>query len=388
MNSYARSMPHLGFDPTPGDVDATRELAKRHHDVAEELQHIISLLDSIDLSAWQGQASHATQSQLIGDIVPALRKSLGVASRLSAASGRWAGKLQELQSEADVLEKKAARAAQEALECPSARQAASVQTRNATDPALVSQQSPGAGPADELHDRYLSESRRAAKDTEEDGGVMEKIEPYRKILETVLAPLDIVAADHWIDALKELAGVPSEKLKALDDAIEAAGVAQKSGGLSTADLLALCRIKGEDTGRTLDAFDTFAPGWLRTAAGSISEIRGLGTTLSVLGVVADAATVIDPPDEGALGNVDRSIAGANGTLIMMNMTMDEFPVVGEVVMIGTGVYLAGDFLYHNWAPFRNVCNDVGHATVSEVKDAGHAISHGWHSLKSTVGSWF
>ena len=37
--------------------------------------------------------------------------------------------------------------------------------------------------------------------------------------------------------------------------------------------------------------------------------------------------------------------------------------VGEVVIAGTGLYLAGDFLYHHWTPFRNVANDVGHATV-------------------------
>lgn len=68
--------------------------------------------------------------------------------------------------------------------------------------------------------------------------------------------------------------------------------------------------------------------------------------------------------------------------------MDEIPVAGEAVVIGTGVYLAGDFLHHNCAPVRNFCNDVGHVTVSAVKDTGHAISHGWHSIKSTVGSWF
>ena len=41
-------------------------------------------------------------------------------------------------------------------------------------------------------------------------------EPVRTVLEFVLAPLDIVAADHWVDALKEIAGQPAEWLKEVD----------------------------------------------------------------------------------------------------------------------------------------------------------------------------
>jgi hypothetical protein len=99
------------------------------------------------------------------------------------------------------------------------------------------------------------------------------------------------------------------------------------------------------------------------------------------------------------------------------MFTDEIPVVGEVVLIGTGLYLAGDFLYHHWAPFRNVCNDIGHATVAAGKWIGHETAAGakwvgntavhvgqdighaaqavggtaksvWHSVTSGIGSWF
>ena len=75
-------------------------------------------------------------------------------------------------------------------------------------------------------------------------------------------------------------------------------------------------------------------------------------------------------------------------------------------MFATGAYLAGDYLYHHWTPFRNVANDVGHATVhaadyvsnqvvgsveSDVqiaKDAGHKAGSLWHSVTSSIGSWF
>ena len=108
---------------------------------------------------------------------------------------------------------------------------------------------------------------------------------------------------------------------------------------------------------------------------------------------ADTLTIAWPPDKGAMGWVDRSAAGLNGGLIAANMIMDDVPVAGEVVMIGTGVYLAGNFLYHHWKPFTNVCNAVGHGTVVAVKgvahgvttgakDVGHAAKSAWHAATS------
>lgn len=397
MNDYARSMPHLGFDPAPGDVDGTRALAKRHHQVAVELRQIAKDLKDIDLTKWQGQAADAARVRLIEHLAPALEKSASSAERLGTAASHWARRLQEFQNDADELERKAAHASQQPHD-PSTRSAATVQARSAADPATFSAKSPTQDPAQELHSRYLAESRKTADETEEHAGVMEKLEPYRKVLEAVLAPLDIVAADHWIEALEKLAEVPGERLDALDEALEAVEALRDSGKPAIDELISLADL-AETTGNELDAMEAFNPGWLKAAAGSLAEIRGLGATLSGLGILADTGTVIDPPDKGAMGWVDRGAAGVNGGLIAANLTMDEIPVAGEVVMIGTGVYLAGDFLYHNWTPFRHVCNDVGHVTATAakdtahvtenaVKDTGHAISSGWHSVKSTVGSWF
>ena len=74
------------------------------------------------------------------------------------------------------------------------------------------------------------------------------------------------------------------------------------------------------------------------------------------------------------------------------------PVVGEVALAATGVYLAGDFLYQHWTPFRDVANDVGHATVDvaddighstvqQADDVGHAAVSAWHAVTS-IGSLF
>ena len=45
MRGYARSLPHLGFDPAPGDVGLTRDLARRHYQVAQEVRQVLALVN-------------------------------------------------------------------------------------------------------------------------------------------------------------------------------------------------------------------------------------------------------------------------------------------------------------------------------------------------------
>ena len=135
----------------------------------------------------------------------------------------------------------------------------------------------------------------------------------------------------------------------------------------------------ERTGDKLDAWYAYSPGWLKTAAGSIAEIRGLSYTLSGLGLVADVGTMISPQNQGALGWVDRGAAVVNGGLITADLVLADLPVVGEVALAATGIYLAGDFLYQHWTPFRDVANDVGHATVKRGgRRRGTQADSAWH----------
>jgi hypothetical protein len=164
-------------------------------------------------------------------------------------------------------------------------------------------------------------------------------------------------------------------------------------------------------------------------------------------LVADASTLISPQDHGVMAMIDRIAAGSNaaamllqqgfsrklitfkpaeadpdaeaGTgeataeadsvaaedvaagggeevateaavdtgLITLNASLDWVPVAGEVVMIGTGVYLAGDFLYHHWTPFRDVANAIGHGTVRVVEDIGSGVEHGVQSFVNSLTDW-
>jgi hypothetical protein len=400
LTAYARSLPNLGFDPAPGDVDLTRSLAQRHSQVAQEARQVLALIERLDLGPLQGRAADALRA-MQGTFPPALRSTAAAADTLQAAASSWANQLSGFQAEADALERQAAAAAaqQQALETQqatlppgSAVLTDDLQTASATVTGIHSQ-------AQELNQRYQAAASKTAADVDEHGGLWESTEPVRKVLEVVLAPLDIVGADHWVSALKEVAGVPAEWVAQVDEKISDVSKLIKAGK-SPVDELIAAGYHAESTGGKIDAWQAFAPSWLRTAAGSIAQIKGLSYGLSGLGLVADAGTLISPQNQGTLGWADRGAGFVNGGLITADLVLDTIPVVGEVAMFATGLYLAGDFLYEHNAAFRDVANDVGHATVhvaddighTAVKaadDVGHAADAAWHAVDaSAIGSWF
>jgi hypothetical protein len=394
LNTYARSLPALGFDPAPGDVDLTRNLARRHAMVAQEARQVLALVEQLNLSVLQGQAADALRT-VQGTFPPALRNTASAAESLQTAASSWANQLSGFQAEADALERQAAAATaqQQAL---LARQATlppgavvltdDLQTASATVTGIH-------GQAQELHQRYLAAASKTAAGVEDHPGLWGDTESVRKVLEGVLAPLDIALADHWISVLKEIAGVPAELVAKVDEKLSEvenlirAGKPANEALVETGDLI-------DATGGKMDAWYAFAPGWLKTAAGSIAAIKGVSYTLSGLGIAADLGTVISPQNRGALGWADRGVAGVNGLLLGADLALDVLPGVGEVALAVTGVYLAGDWLYQHWTPFRDVANDVGHATVRAADDAGHVADSAWHKVTSfentltSVGSLF
>jgi hypothetical protein len=399
LNAYARSLPALGFDPVPGDVGLTRNLARRHFEVAQEARQVLTLVERLDLSALQGRAADALRA-VQGTFPPALRNTASAAETLQAAASSWANQLSGFQAEADALERQAA---------ASAAQQQALRARQATLPpgsvvltddlqASSAAVSGIHGQAQELHQRYLAAASKTAAGVEEHSGLWGSTEPVRKVLEFVLAPLDIIAADHWIDALKEVAGQPSDWIKEVDNSLIAIRRLQAGGDIRVNEIQEAAGLI-EASGTKEDAWDAFAPGWLKTAAGSIAEIRGLSYTLTGLGVIADAGTVISPQDTGVLGGADRATAAVNGALLVLNATTDWVPGWGEAVIAVTGAYLAGDFLFHHRALLGHVASDVGHAVVTSVeqgvdgdvataKEAGHLATSAWHSVTSSIGSWF
>jgi hypothetical protein len=102
-----RSFPHLGYDPTPGDVERTRSLARQLGDLYGELTTTIGELDRIECGYWKGEAAKAFVAHIDSDVTPLIKKAHDSFGRASGALSRWADQLYGFQSEADALEQEA-----------------------------------------------------------------------------------------------------------------------------------------------------------------------------------------------------------------------------------------------------------------------------------------
>lgn len=134
-------------------------------------------------------------------------------------------------------------------------------------------------------------------------------------------------------------------------------------------------------------------------AGGMPETGFLGAAgklLGGLGVLSDVLTIVNPGVENKTEatalqwTAGANIAGTAATfapgmagLVGINAVADWIPVAGQVVMIGTGLFLAGDWAYHHFAWFKNGCDAVGHAvstaatkTWDGIKSVGSSIGHG------------
>jgi uncharacterized protein YukE len=231
---------------------------------------------------------------------------------------------------------------------------------------------------------------------------MEKIETPAKINEWAHVPFDVAVSDAWLDkvldswketaegkvksATQAQADLEKSLQQTFDDEVGSVAHDFDNGEASMEDVESAFAKYAADakaaTSAAADAVDTAETGVnIAKAAGAASKLMG------GLAIVGDAMTIIKPEDSGAMGWVDRGAAAANagttGMLLALNAT-DEIPVWGEAVAVGTGLYLAGDFLYHNFKPFHDLCNTVGSGIATGAK----AVASGVSSLAHTVASWF
>jgi hypothetical protein len=101
------AFPHIGWDPTPGSVEDTRDLAKQLGKLAGELGTALSELERIETGAWKGKTAIAFSDYVGQDVTPLVRKSHDSFDKASRALHRWADELHEFQVRADRLEKSA-----------------------------------------------------------------------------------------------------------------------------------------------------------------------------------------------------------------------------------------------------------------------------------------
>lgn len=211
--------------------------------------------------------------------------------------------------------------------------------------------------------------------------LVEHTEPYRDYNDRFHAVWDGLGLGSWIShaAKAVTSGLPeaASALAALraerdewDALVKSVKLLQEQGEVLPS-ILADADRAASDLSRTEGLLDALEGG-VRSARW-MQGLEGLGRVIDGSGILADALTILDPPDEGVMGNVDRGVAGVNGALLAANLAMDEIPVAGEVVMVGTGVYLAGDYFYHHWGAFHDACDWVGHTTADLATGAWHGV---------------
>jgi hypothetical protein len=211
----------------------------------------------------------------------------------------------------------------------------------------------------------------------------------RDWIEKIHSPWDTLAGDAAIGKLMSIANLGEDMVKeAKDFSAELPKLVRQSADALDATLEAVNADWETSVNETLrlvddyDAINKYNTGWLEAGeelTKGANIWRGIGMGSDVLGIAGDVYTEIKPEDSGAMGWVDRGVAGVNmglsgADLLGLAGVTVEVPVAGQVVLVGTGLYIGGDYLYHHWQPFHDVCNDVGHATVSAAKGIWHGIT--------------
>ncbi|MBZ6228597.1 enoyl-CoA hydratase/isomerase family protein [Streptomyces olivaceus] len=101
------AFPNIGWDPTPGNVDDTRDLAKKLGSLASDLGTAMRELERIECGAWKGKTAIAFTEYIGEDVTPLIRKSFESFDKASRALHRWSNELEDFQGEANRLEKSA-----------------------------------------------------------------------------------------------------------------------------------------------------------------------------------------------------------------------------------------------------------------------------------------
>ncbi|WP_200262488.1 enoyl-CoA hydratase/isomerase family protein [Streptomyces sp. HSG2] len=104
------SLEHIGWDPTPGDVEGTRELSRKLDLLAAELERAIAELERVECGNWKGENATAFTGHVANDLIPLVRKSHESFQKAALALRRWSFQLQGFQDEADRLNQAARQA--------------------------------------------------------------------------------------------------------------------------------------------------------------------------------------------------------------------------------------------------------------------------------------
>lgn len=244
-------------------------------------------------------------------------------------------------------------------------------------------------------------------------GVFDASGPFRGWLENARLPWDATASDAVLEHFIK-AGETAEKdveeaaawMKELPAKLDAwfsdmvGGVMQDMlvGKAGVSDLAAM-------TSRWQSmraAAGTFGQQWSGEPPSLLARLlpgmKVVGGAMGGLAVVGGIYTAISPPeyDKGTLRAADRLAGGAavlgGAAAVAVNAGVDFsalevataslsfVPGVGEVLGVGAGLYLAGDYIYHHTHQIAHAYDAARHAVAGAADNIGHAAAQGLGDL--------
>ncbi|MFB7496959.1 enoyl-CoA hydratase/isomerase family protein [Streptomyces sp. NPDC056161] len=371
MTGKRPSFPRIGWDPTPGDVIDTRELAKRLGNLAGELGTAVHELERIECGAWKGKTAIAFTEYIGEDVTPLIRKSYESFDKASRALHRWAGELQDFQDEADRLEKLAG------------------EKLDAKDKAKAEAGSDGSdelgkasGAVDEvinkvhdLEDRYKQAAHKIGKELDKAADIAPD-EPgfWEKLGKGI--------ADAW-DATGDWLKEHADLIKTVGDILSNASAVLGMLAIATLPFPPLAAIFGTaaliGSGLALAAHGVaMAAGadvsWMTLGTDALGLMPGLGMFgkgIKIAGKSAEVAKGAAAAKAAALGKGFR-IANIGESRIQMAMGKASIDIKG-------GLGLAGLVKIRGMSEFTY---EVSHATSGLATRMGGVVSAGYHE-----GQW-
>lgn len=221
-----RSFPHLGWDPTPGDVAGTRAHGRNLSNLAMDIEAALRDLHGTDDGQWVGRSADAFRGSVHEELVPPLRSAHDSFHEAGGSMNRWAGQLADFQAETDRLERQAAAAQQELAAAARAQAGAPANADRATLNRLEDRVMQARAATDrvqdraeELHARYRQAARSVAGSLRH----AESIAPDKGIFETVLSVVVGDDAAHLITHPSEAWNTVSDWVHEHADLLKAIG---------------------------------------------------------------------------------------------------------------------------------------------------------------------
>lgn len=203
-----------------------------------------------------------------------------------------------------------------------------------------------------------------------------------------MTPTSIYSGLKYAQSARDLPGLAA---RVFGDEVGPVALAYDRGEATYAELMAAVRV-GLNRIEVAKVFTvvrdraSFMDGGV--AANGLLDI--IGKVAIPVAIISDVTTLINPgPGGDGEQLVTRVAAGANligsvvvgadmlgvgGGLLAADAALGWVPVAGQVLLVASGLVLAGLWAYNNVQPFHDFCNAAGSATMHVAQDAWNNVT--------------